>query len=150
MNRRNLLVLSALAPVALAAPIAAQDEPTADLVQQFLTMYDAQNWDAADGFMSPDYAPLYGLASSFPGLDAWKQRRLSDTFNNLFASVSTTPLSIATNGDMVFVMAESTVTKHGGAQAVLPWLFVLKVQDGVIVGGHGGIDQAYITDVLTT
>lgn len=145
MNRRTLLALTAALPLT-AVPVAAQDDPNAELVQRYLNMLTGQNWKDADELLSEDYAPLYPLADTLPGRDAWKQRQASNVIWGMFDSFDLIPVSVSTTGEYTHILVELRGQRFSGGEVVAPLVGVLTIVDGKITGGHGAIDEAVLFD----
>lgn len=148
MNRRQVVALAAVWPLA-SAPVAAQDsDPVVTLITGWLAMFDSRDFSQIETLISPDYGSLYPSETSKQGRDALIERFQSDTAWDAFTARSSEPISIAVDGDLVHVLAEITVTTEDGVEAVIPWLFVLRVQNGLITAGTGTVDREYLTDLL--
>lgn len=148
MNRRDLLIAGAALPLAGTQVAAQTPSPAQSLVDRWLAMFDSRDFSQVDTLISPDYASLYPSFTSEQGRDALIERFKSDAAWDAFASRSTTPLSVAVDGELVHVLAEIHVTRQDGVEGIIPWVFVLRVQDGIITGGTGTVDREYLSDLL--
>jgi hypothetical protein len=148
MNRRQVVALGAALPIASARVTAQDTDPVVALVVGWLAMFDSRDFSQVETLISPDYRSLYPSETSKQGRDALIERFQSDTAWDAFTTRSSQPISIAVDGDLVHVLAEISVTTEDGVAAIIPWLFVLRVQNGLITAGTGTVDREYLSDLL--
>lgn len=119
-----------------------------DIVTEFLGMLSRADWLVADRIMAEDYQPLYPSANDLPGRDAWKQRNANAMLYQLTDLHQFTATATAIVGDDVLIWSELRWTSYDERERVTPYFLVLRIVDGLIVAGHGILDEEQFRDQM--
>lgn len=133
MNRRHALVGTALLAVAPKA-IAAQD----DIAVRFLDAQLNANWDALTDLLHPDFTPEFQrLGEETQGRDDWIARQREQPPSEFTYSYQV--ISQAEQGEYRHLYAVVDIDMGSSGVLRAPYVSVIKVQDGLIIGGTGGL-----------
>jgi hypothetical protein len=144
MNRRAALSLAGMAVVAVASPVAAKEDPTANkkVAQQYIDeVWNKQNLSLLDQIVSPDFKPSH--ADDAPGIDGLKQRLGQALQFNGFAVQHATyaVATMAAEGSYVFLRGDLKGTSSAGKKIDAPFFVELKFVNGLVVQEWSVTDQ---------
>ena len=147
MKRILLAVVVLAASLAVAVmPVRAQDDP--GIAASFVAMVAARDVAMADTIIHPDFTSLYPISTSLPGREAFKQRLASATEPSGCDSRDGEIKQQATAEQHILVWFEIACHRLNGETYVVPYFFVLVLQDGMIIQAGGAVDQEYYFDQM--
>lgn len=139
MKRRALLMTGALSVL----PLAARADSPPKVLSRYVEMLNTQDWSMVTEIVSKDYAPLYPV-EDIPATRADLQQFWADDWifdTDIFSSAQFDLVSSAEQDDLVFFLAEMSISAKAGGDAIVPYFGYLKVANDQIIALDNSLDR---------